>query len=505
VQNTSPYIYIGLLSSATLVIAIAGILWLVRKEPGQRIFYRDLALVFFIAFYIPGAIFYFKRDLSVWWLTIPALMLALAFKKLFDAFSWKSVPLTRIDLVPTQPQRNGFKIVHLSDLHLCAAATTLEGGLARELVIETNREALIWAWQQAPDLIAITGDITDTGARAEWEIFESLLGELPPEWRNKIVFVPGNHDLTIQQRSYSSDNDGNALLDYDSRCLAFVRAYFSFMPPNAKMTLTRHQPTGSTEVDLEVLHATVSKPLDMYAQFSPRVQNTGEMMRGLSKSLTSAMSDRREDLEWRRGLSEYVPGIVIPEELRAIFGRDNELWPNNKYPLVQDLLHALYPLIVFENDRIVVVALNSNTVRSSWLADGALGELGALQLSFLELILNARPKDKIVAVLVHHHIGCPHDIQRQIARTMVELKALQMHEGPLLAGLLQRHGAPSIVLHGHKHAGYWAKANEITVMSAASVSYGNRLGGANCNAVLIDDKGEISLYASATISCAKTA
>jgi 3',5'-cyclic AMP phosphodiesterase CpdA len=499
---SSAFIYITVLSVATVVISIAGVMWLIHKEPGQRIFWRDLALVFLISFYIPGAIFFFNRDMSLWWLLIPVLSLSLAFKHLLAAMSWKSVPLIRIAAPAHQNvQKPTLRIAHLSDLHLCAGSTTLEGGLPRDKVIEANRRALAWACQQTPDLIAITGDTTDTGAHAEWEIFESLVGELSHEWRSRVVFVPGNHDLTIQRRRYGAENDGDALLDFESRCMALVQRYFSMLPQDSKLLLLLKNLTDSDEIELGALRTALAKPLEVIARFPPRRETTGEMTSGLWRKIASRAKPRRQDIAWRHSLDDYVPGIVIPDELRATFNTDDGFWPKRKYPLVQDLLHELFPIIVFENDRFFVVALNSNTVRSSWLVDGALGEIGGLQLTRLILMLERRPKNKVVVVLLHHHIGCPHDIQHKIARTMVELKALQLREGRELAGVLETHGAPSLVLHGHKHAGYWAKANDITVLSAASVPYGNKLGGPNCSAVAVDDGGEVSLYASATITC----
>src|SRR5262245_55550786 len=117
-QHASLFAYLGLFGFATLVMAVAGVLWIVRKEPGTRIFYRDLAIVFAIAFYIPAILFYFKRDLSLWSLVIPVAFLGFAFKNLFAAFTWKSVPLVRFDLDRARlPDPQGVKLVHLSDLH----------------------------------------------------------------------------------------------------------------------------------------------------------------------------------------------------------------------------------------------------------------------------------------------------------------------------------------------------------------------------------------------------
>lgn len=73
------------------------------------------------------------------------------------------------------------RIVHISDLHVGAdsAHDFAAAALARSLVRAADS-----------DLIALTGDVTDSGSRAElalfWKLFEPL--------RHKLVIVPGNHD-----------------------------------------------------------------------------------------------------------------------------------------------------------------------------------------------------------------------------------------------------------------------------------------------------------------------
>jgi len=498
-------IYIVILALATAVIAYAVVQWRIREEPGQKLFWRDLAIVFSFAFYIPATIFYFNNDLSLWWLCIPVIMLWYSTHKLLASLPKKSVPLERQTLNHTQNASESiFKIVHLSDLHLCAAPTTMEGNLPRDKVIETCRRALQWAIQQNPDLIAITGDVTDTGAAAEWELFESLLSELPGEWRAKVVFIPGNHDLSIAQSHAAADNDGNKLLEYEQRCAIFVRQYFTDMPAAGKLMAIRETIKDSGEFELNMFQAVVSKALEVYGSHPPRIRGSGEMLSALPGEFVDIFKQagkRRNELPWRNDLSRYVPGIVFDDQYRATFSTEG-LWPTTEYPLVQDLLHLLYPLVVYENERIVVIALNSNTIPSSWLADGALGEIGVTQAVRLELMLRQRPRDKVVVALVHHHIGCPQDVQPAVAKSKIELKALQLNDAWQLADIFQRHAAPCVVLHGHKHVGYFAQARGISVLSAASVPYGNKLGGANCNCVCIDKQGGVSLHASTTISCA---
>src|SRR5262245_47689362 len=50
------------------------------------------------------------------------------------------------------------------------------------------------------DRVLVTGDITDAGTRAEWVEFFDLLRR-SPALRDRVLFVPGNHDVNIVDRT----------------------------------------------------------------------------------------------------------------------------------------------------------------------------------------------------------------------------------------------------------------------------------------------------------------
>src|SRR5262249_20356240 len=50
------------------------------------------------------------------------------------------------------------------------------------------------------DRVLVTGDITDAGTRAEWQEFFDLLQQLPA-LHGRVLFVPGNHDVNIVDRT----------------------------------------------------------------------------------------------------------------------------------------------------------------------------------------------------------------------------------------------------------------------------------------------------------------
>ncbi|MEI8196731.1 MAG: metallophosphoesterase [Phycisphaerae bacterium] len=88
------------------------------------------------------------------------------------------------------------RIVHLSDLHLTGSedAARSEPKLFGKLtgMNAAFRQVLASKEVQNADRILITGDITDTGALAEWRIFWNAVAGLAKE---RLILVPGNHDV----------------------------------------------------------------------------------------------------------------------------------------------------------------------------------------------------------------------------------------------------------------------------------------------------------------------
>ena len=130
--------------------------------------------------------------------------------------------------------------------------------------------------------------------------------------------------------------------------------------------------------------------------------------------------------------------------------------------------------------------------------DGAIGTLGDRQLSQLEALLRSRA-GKCVVVLIHHHLGCPRKILRENPLSKVELRVLQLNGANRVCDLLAEH-KPAVVLHGHKHLDYRATYKCAMIQSAASVAYGDRLGGENCHVYDIEANGRVSLVASTHIA-----
>ena len=92
-------------------------------------------------------------------------------------------------------------LVQLSDPHIVQEGEQLLGGIdtatfLREAVEHVNR------LDPQPDLVLLTGDLTNEGKAEEYEHLRALLAPL----RARFHLVPGNHDLTEQLRAAFPDH-----------------------------------------------------------------------------------------------------------------------------------------------------------------------------------------------------------------------------------------------------------------------------------------------------------
>ena len=93
-------------------------------------------------------------------------------------------------------------IAHLSDPHVCAPGTLYQG------VVDSNamlKEAVrhVCRLSPAPDLVLISGDLTEHGAPEEYAHVRELLSLLP----QRLLAIPGNHDEREAFRAAFADHD----------------------------------------------------------------------------------------------------------------------------------------------------------------------------------------------------------------------------------------------------------------------------------------------------------
>jgi Icc protein len=108
-------------------------------------------------------------------------------------------------------------ICHLSDIHLFAKKSS------SQLIRPDIAEALRWivadiaAFDPAIDVVVLTGDLSESGTREEYELLRELLAPLAA----KVLAIPGNHDLRSNFRQAFND-----ILPFDDREFAHYEVVY---------------------------------------------------------------------------------------------------------------------------------------------------------------------------------------------------------------------------------------------------------------------------------------
>lgn len=123
-------------------------------------------------------------------------------------FGWKSMTVKQVELsFPNLPTEfDGYKIVHLSDLHVGTHGQ--HTAFMEKLVQRVN--------EQQPDLIVFTGDLVNTSAD-ELKPFEQVLSQLQAP--DGVISVLGNHDYCLygMGKRPADPRDGAKRLIQDER------------------------------------------------------------------------------------------------------------------------------------------------------------------------------------------------------------------------------------------------------------------------------------------------
>jgi hypothetical protein len=105
---------------------------------------------------------------------------------------------------PPKLNQPGFRIAHLSDIHVTAREAATEGGSTNtdkifSAALETLTHQLAVASKgegKNIDMILISGDITDRGTAVHWNAFDAIIAQ-HHNLRNRLVLLHGNHDLNF--------------------------------------------------------------------------------------------------------------------------------------------------------------------------------------------------------------------------------------------------------------------------------------------------------------------
>jgi 3',5'-cyclic AMP phosphodiesterase CpdA len=332
---------------------------------------------------------------------------------------WREIasrrPLRDWSPEPPVSQTPIVRVAHLSDLHLVGEryGYRMESGTHGPRGNRSVRHALrkLSAIHASTpiDRVLVTGDVTDAGTRAEWVEFLDLLRRCP-DIRSRVLFVPGNHDVNIVDRTNTGRFDIPWSVGHALRRLRFVVAL--------------------DDIQGDRVH----------------------IVDGPSGALGPSLRDYLRDGERRarlRGLAELGTWRGRWEMARV--------WDD------------IFPLVAppAEPGGCGAILLDSNA-RSHFSATNAIGVVNRPQLKRLRTILNAFPERAWIILLHHHVVEYPVGPARLGDRI-----ALSLMNAPDVLSAVARHRSRVVIFHGHRHHDWIGTSGGVVLCSAPSVALGS--------------------------------
>ncbi|APR80944.1 Hypothetical protein A7982_06291 [Minicystis rosea] len=334
------------------------------------------------------------------------------------------------------------RVAHLSDLHIVGEryGYRMEPGTRGPRGNGRLRNAFVklTAIDAATplDRIVLTGDVTDAGTRAEWAALLDLLDAFPA-LRQRVSFVPGNHDVNIIDRQ----NPGRLDLPWSAgQWLRKLRVVLALEAIQGDRAHVIDHDTGA-----------IGPSLKRYL----RERDRAAALRDLA----------------RRG---------------TMLGR----WEMAK------VWDAVFPLVELPRpgDRYGVILLDSNA-SSHFALTNAIGVVSPGQLRALDRVLRNNPEHAFL-ILLHHQV-VEHPMPSISLRERVGLSLINASD---LMAVVTPHAARVLVLHGHRHRDWIGASDDVVFCSAPSTSLGSDAqsgyrGTFHIHHLALDDGGGVRLSA----------
>ena len=302
-----------------------------------------------------------------------------------------------------------WRIAHLSDIHLVGEPHGFRLECGRDGPRGNARfDAALAALEHAglPNLVLITGDITDAGRNAEWIAFQAAMAR-HPALRDRTLILPGNHDVNIVDRA------SPARLELPSSPGPWLRR-------------------------LRCLSA-------MAALQGGHVHVMDARRRAVGPTLSA----------W---LAAEGRGAAMAAFLDA--GRR----PSRRAPHPREVWTAAFPMVLppAKPEGLGVLLLDSNA-QTHFSFTNALGILAAQELHAAERAIAAWPRARWLVCLHHHLVEYP-----RAGVKLADRIATALTNGSWVVSRLRRHAARIVVLHGHRHTDWMGEAGGLRILSAPS-------------------------------------
>jgi hypothetical protein len=303
-----------------------------------------------------------------------------------------------------------WRVAHLSDIHLVGDAYGFRLECGRDGPRGNARFDRVMELLEAEDRAArlewvlITGDITDAARNAEFIAFDEAVAR-HPALRDRILVIPGNHDVNIVDRANPSRLELPTAPGGSLRRLRFLSA------------MARLQGRRVRVVD----HATgrVGPTLDAWLAQDGRAARMARFM---------------DEGGLRAGIAA-----------RAVW---NEAFPLIAPPATPDGLG--------------VVLLDSNA-ETHFSFTNALGILGMAQLRAAEAAMREWPRARWLVALHHHLVEYPRP-----GASLADRIGTALVNGHWALRRLRRHARRIVVMHGHRHLDWMGRSGGLRIVSAPS-------------------------------------
>ena len=322
-------------------------------------------------------------------------------------FNWTPGP-------PVEGART-YRIAHVSDPHLVGEryGYRMESGTNGPCGNDRAKDAFrrLDAMQAtgALDRVIVTGDITDAGTRAEWLEFLDLVRACP-DLRQRLLFVPGNHDVNIVDRT----NPGR--LDLPWSVAGALR--------KLRVILALDAVQGDTVHVVDRASGAVGCTL-------------GEYLRdGIRPALLRDLAERGT---WR--------------------GR----WETTR------VWDAIFPLVAPPSEQSCGVILLDSNARRHFSLTNAIGFVTGEQRRALGAILRSAPGAAWIVAVHHHVVEYPFT-----GPGLQERAGTVLMNAPDVLRVIARSGRPVVILHGHRHRDWIGTRGRAVVCSASSATLGDR-------------------------------
>lgn len=314
------------------------------------------------------------------------------------------------DLRPDAEGDARWRVAHLSDIHVVGDAFGFRLECGRDGPRGNDRLDRVLALLEeqdraAPlDWIVITGDITDAARNAEFIAFEDALAR-QPSLRDRVLVIPGNHDVNIVDRANPSRLELPIAPGGPLRRLRFLSAMARLQGRRVRVVDHRRRRVGPT------LDAWLAQ--DGRGDALARFMDDGGLRAGLAARETWA---------------EAFPLVAPPAT----------------------------------PDGLGVVLLDSNA-ETHFSFTNALGILAMAQLRAAEAAMREWPQARWVVALHHHLVEYPRP-----GASLADRIGTALVNGHWVLRRLRRHAARIVVLHGHRHFDWMGRSGGLRIISAPS-------------------------------------